>query len=301
MKRAALLTLVLASPVTAMGQAPEPEPLGQRPTFSTRKLGTIPEGPLPNATAMTRRIWAPGIDDGYVPQGLTVIGDAIYVGTYLSTDTTQNRGPCRIYRIDAASCAVTGSLDLPPACGHAGGLAKGENGRLWVVDTRVLLEIELAEAGTAGLGRVLREVKIEAPVKGSFAAGDGTALWLGGYERDKPGMLHRVPLASITGASVGAGQATTVVGLPPKTQGAAFDLLGQLWVTMSGATFGALARLDPATGAVVTRYALPDGIEDLSFDAAGRLWTVSEAGSRRWSGWATHFPVVFQIDVGRLK
>jgi hypothetical protein len=45
----------------------------------------------------------------------------------------------------------------------------------------------------------------------------------------------------------------------------------------------------------------PAGIEDIAFDGAGRLWASSEAGSRRWSAWPTYFPLVFAIDVNRLK
>lgn len=299
MTRGILIALLLTSPWPALGK--DVEPLGQRPQSSARKLGTVPDQPLPNSAAMTRRIWAPGIDDGYVPQGLSVIGDDVYVGTYRSTDVKQSRGPCRLFRLNAKTGEVTGTLDLPPTCGHAGGLAKGVSGRLWVVDTRVMHEIELSPRGTPSLGRVLREVKIEAPLKGSFAAGDGVSLWLGGYERDKRGQLHRVPLAAIKGEAVGPGQATAAIDTPEKSQGAAIDGKGQLWVTMSGSKFGALARLDIPTGAIEAQYALPDGVEDISFDAAGFLWTVSEAGSLRWNTWATYFPVVFQLDAGRLK
>ena len=49
------------------------------------------------------------------------------------------------------------------------------------------------------------------------------------------------------------------------------------------------------------RFALPVGTEDIGFDAEGRLWTVSEAGSKRWLSWSTFFPVVFQVDMGRLR
>ena len=46
---------------------------------------------------------------------------------------------------------------------------------------------------------------------------------------------------------------------------------------------------------------MPAGIEDLSFDAAGQMWSLSEAGSRRWLGWETFFPVIFRIDPKRLR
>jgi streptogramin lyase len=110
-----------------------------------------------------------------------------------------------------------------------------------------------------------------------------------------------VPLASITGPAIGEEHATVSLPLPSRAQGAAFDPAGRLWVTRSGATLGEVLRLDPRSGAIQARYPLPDGVEDLSFDAAGKLWTVSEAGSRRWGGWATFFPVVFQLDPARLR
>lgn len=290
----------IASMASGLAAAGEPV-LGIAPTYSSRTLGTIPAGPLPNEAAITRRIWAPGIDDGYVPQGLTVVGGAIYLGTYRSVEASVSRGPCRVFRIAPASGTVTGSLDLPPSCGHAGGLARGGAGRIWLVDTQVMFEVELTPADPLHVGKILREVRLGAPLKGSFAAGDGTSLWLGGYERDGPGRLHRVPLSALAGAAVGVRHATRAIDIPSRAQGAAFDNEGRLWMTRSGATFGEILRLDPETGAVAARFAAPDGIEDLSFGEDGAIWTVSEAGSRRWKAWATHFPVVFRLEPRRLR
>lgn len=301
--RAAMLVAVLSAATAAVvlpASATEP-PLGLAPTYSSRKLGVIPEGQVPNAAAMTRHIWAPGIDEGYVPQGLSVVGSDIYLGTYKSVEASVSRGPCRLYRMDMATGSVTGILDLPPACGHAGGIARGAEGRIWVVDTRTMFEITLTPGSTGVLGAVRREVRIEAPLKGSFAAGHDDALWLGSYERQGEGRLWRVPLAAIEGTSVGAAQVSAEVRLPAKAQGAAFDTGGRLWISVSGATRGELHVMDLATGAVTARYEMPAGIEDLSFDAGGGLWSVSEAGARRWSNWATHFPVVFRLDVVRLR
>ena len=60
-------------------------------------------------------------------------------------------------------------------------------------------------------------------------------------------------------------------------------------------------RLDAATGDLLDLFAVTAGIEDLSFDGAGTLWSVSEAGSLRWRRWETYFPLIFSLDVGRLK
>ena len=45
------------------------------------KPGYLWGGPssVPNEQAITRMIWAPGLDEGYVPQGLTVADDAVLV------------------------------------------------------------------------------------------------------------------------------------------------------------------------------------------------------------------------------
>ncbi len=274
--------------------------LGIGPTYSDRTLGKTPAGPLPNEAAIDRRIWVPGLDDGYVPQGLTVVDGAIYVGSYHSIDRAVGRGPCRLYRVDPESGKTTGLLDLPASCGHAGGLARGAAGRLWVADTRVVFEIALGERTAPVIGTVLREVGLTGAVKGSFAAGTSDALWLGSYERDQPGRIWRVPHAGI-GATIGDAAATLSFEIPSRTQGAAFDAKGALWITRSGAALGELLRLDAVTGAVDARHVLPDGVEDLSFDAAGRIWTLSEAGSRRWLGWATFFPVLFRLDPKRLR
>ncbi|MGD9806209.1 MAG: hypothetical protein AB7E81_13120 [Hyphomicrobiaceae bacterium] len=295
----AALALGLGTPI-----AQAEDILGKAPTYATRSLGTTGADGLPNAAAMTRRIWAPELDDGFVPQGLTFVEGSLYLGAYQSAERATGRGPCRVFRIDAETGGVTAKLDLPASCGHAGGLAKGASGHIWVVDTRTMFEIAptaLTVGASNSLGRVVREVPIEPPVKGSFAAGDGRAIWLGSYERDKPGRLYRIPLAAIDGAAVGAGQADTSIELPSRAQGAAFDRNGDLWITRSGAAFGELLHLNSATGKTTARYAMPDGIEDVSFDPSGMIWAVSEAGSRRWSNWATHFPVVFRIDPSRLR
>jgi hypothetical protein len=45
------------------------------------------------------RIWLPGLDAGYDPQGLAVDGGGIYVSAYRSDSLGVRRGPCRVMRI----------------------------------------------------------------------------------------------------------------------------------------------------------------------------------------------------------
>jgi hypothetical protein len=273
--------------------------LGLKPAYGDRPLSTVP-----NAAAMTVRIWAPGLDDGYVPQGATSAdGGAVLVAAYRSADPAQGRGPCRVYRVDARSGAVTGTLDLPPQCGHTGGIARGRQGRLWVADTRDIFEIALDERGGSTVGSLVRSIRLSGAIKGSFAAGSPDALWLGTYSREPGARLYKVPFERIAAAtgSISEMDAAAAVVLPAKVQGAAFDPGGRLWITRSGSTFGELLQLDQATGAVLQRFAMPDGIEDIAFDPQGGLWAVSEAGSRRWLGWNTFFPVVFRLQPALLR
>jgi len=301
MSRAALALAVAGLAAAALAGTCGPasaQVLGAPPTYSDRSLSAVP-----NAAAMTTLIWSPGLDDGFVPQGLTFMDGAVLVAAYRSEDPKQGRGPCRIYRLDPRSGAITGTLDLPPSCGHAGGLARGRPGRLWVADTRDIFEIALDRAGGARIGRVIGSIRLTGGLKGSFAASTADALWLGTYSGEPGARLYGLPfdkLASGPGA-IGEQDATAAVALPVKAQGAAFDAAGRLWITRSGSTFGELLQLDPRDGAVLKRFAMPAGIEDIGFDPQGGLWAVGEAGSKRWLGWATYFPVVFRLEPALLR
>jgi hypothetical protein len=304
MRRLALSVVAVALAAVALVEAsaawqePTP-PRGKKPLYTDRTLSEVP-----NRAAMTHLFWSPGLDEGYVPQGLTVHDGAIFVGTYRSEDPKQSRGPCRIYRLDPSSWPdpVTEFLDLPPPCGHAGGLARGGPGRLWVVDTHDIFEIELARSRGA-LGHVTRTIRLTGALRGSFAAGTADALWTGGYSKEPGARLYKLPFTKLAPevASLSEQDAETSIPLPTTVQGAAFDAAGRLWVTRGGSTFGELLTLEPATGAVMQLLQMPAGIEDISFDPQGGLWAVSEAGSKRWLGWNTFFPVVFRLQGDFLR
>ncbi len=273
--------------------------LGTPPTYTDKKPGVLPAGPLPNEEAILRRIWMPGLDESFVPQGLTVLDDSVYVAAYKSVENA-GRGPCRLYRLDTQSGKVMGVLDLPAQCGHAGGVATGAPHHLWVADTRDIFEVRLDAPASAAIGKVVRHIKLAGQVKGSFAAGTGDALWLGTYETFGEPRIYRFPLAKLKDR-INEQDADASLVVPQRAQGAAFDAKGQLWITRSSGSFGELVKLDVQSGAVLARYAMPAGTEDIGFDAKGHLWTVSEAGSKRWLAWSTFFPVVFQVDMSRLR
>ena len=92
--------------------------LGTRPTYLESATGDVP-----NLAALGHRIWTPGLDEGFVPQGLASNGAFLYVSSYKPTpDLKANTGPCRVFRIEKASGRITGGFDIPPGtCTHSGG------------------------------------------------------------------------------------------------------------------------------------------------------------------------------------
>lgn len=257
------------------------------PTIVNRPLSAVP-----NAQAMVARFWVPDLDAGFVPQGLAWQAGSLILGGYTSTDVNQSRGPCQIVWINPASGAVTDRLALPAACGHAGGMAALPGQRLVVADTKWLFVITS--------GKVTATIRLKGKLRGSFADFDGTDLWIGLYDKND-GQLWRLPVSALQKPELEDADALETLAAPAGLQGLAFDHSGQMWAAASGSKTGEILKLDRKTGGIVARYPAPAGIEDISFDSTGRLWASSEAGSRRWSNWATFFPLVFAFDVGMLR
>jgi len=278
---------------------------GRRPGYAPARLDEVP-----NRQAILRRFWVPGLDDGYDPQGLAVAEGGVLVSAYRSEALEVHRGPCRVFRVDAASGAETGAVDVPPPCGHAGGLARSGDGILYVADTHTLFAAPLAEAFAQQDVR-FREIALGPGLIGALAVSDDAAIWLGTYREDGPGQLYRFAAADLArladGATLTVGDAAVRLDIPSYAQGAAFDRSGRLWVARSDTRWGELARLDAASGAVERRYAAPPGIEGIAFDGDGRLWAVSEAGARHGYDQflvrlvVPFFPLVFALDPDRLE
>ena len=262
---------------------------------------------VPNGQAITRMIWAPGLDDGYVPQGVTWAEGAVFLSAYRSTDPKIGKGPCRVFKVDAQSGETLAQFDLPKDCGHAGGLAHVGNGFLVVSDTPRLYKINSAAAfsGSSSPTAIEATVKLGGEVKGSFVGFDGTSLFVGSYDKDADKAKgHFLPLSIFDTHRhkiVTEGDASRAIPLPTDAQGAAFDRAGMLWLSASSSKFGRLYRLESASGRVLSSHDMVIGIEDLAFDERGKLWSVSEAGSLRWQKWSAAFPVLFQVDPSRLK
>ena len=260
-----------------------------------------------NDHAITISIWAPGIDDGYVPQGLTVAEGSVLVSGYKSTDPKVDRGPCRVFKVDVKSGEYTGQFDLPEDFGHAGGLVYVGQGALVACDTRRLYKIDMNKAFQDGdtKNALLSALRLAGELKASFVDFDGMAIFVGSSEKDankaKGFFLPVSIFETHNGKTVKEDMALKSFPIAVEAQGAAFDKQGNLWMTFSSSKHGKLQKVDPNSAKVLAEYEMVIGIEDIGFDEDGRLWSVSEAGSLRWSRWAKTFPVVFQIDVTKLK
>jgi hypothetical protein len=260
----------------------------------------------PNVQAIARRIWVPGLEEGYVPQGLTVAEGDILVSAYLPEPGGVIRH-CRVFRLDPASGKTTGSFELPHKdCLHAGGLAYLGKGLLLLSDTRRLFRIELAKALASGRAEgAMRWFDLSGEWRGSFAGFDGTHAWIGRYAKEsRQARMYRFDPKLFDDAHaerLTEERALETIAIPVEAQGLAFDARGDPWVSASHGSFGRLYHLDRA-GTVRKEYEMVPGLEDIEFDAAGRLWSLSESGSRKYfEVWATRFPFVFEIDVSKLR
>ena len=78
---AALVTGVYAARVVVpVAETSAGSITGIAPSYGPEKVSAVP-----NAAAIVRRIWLPGLDAGYDPQGLAVDGGGIYVSAYRAT------------------------------------------------------------------------------------------------------------------------------------------------------------------------------------------------------------------------
>jgi hypothetical protein len=277
--------------------------LGTKPNYIKNSLSRVP-----NQQAILKTIWAPGLDDGYVPQGLAYFAGNVLTAGYQSTDPKINSGQCRVFSVSADSGQIVGYFDMPTDCGHAGGLTMINNKELVVSDTRTLYKINLAQALTAKNTdkALISVVKLGGALKGTFADFDGKDLWIGSYEKDvTQSKAYRLSFEIFDRynqrSAIKEHLALSSVPIPVLANGMAFAANGAMWLATSNSKAGALHRLNAKTGTIEARFDMVSGLEDLSFDAQGKLWAVSEAGSQRWSEWATTFPLIFQVDVASLK
>jgi hypothetical protein len=298
--RPAILAALLGCAACTTLQAPSIG--GERPTY----LEAVTES-VPNAQALTHRIWTPGLDETFVPQGLTAMGGHLFVSSYRpSPELKSDTGPCRVFRIEASSGRIDGFFDLPVGqCTHSGGLEYADEGRLLLADTRRLFLIDLDRALATGKAEgAMKSFALAGQLRGSFATFDGHDLWIGTWTKDPAkARMYRLDPALFDrhdGGTVDDTLASETLLIPPECQGAAVDPSGDFWLSASNGKWGKLYRL-AREGGVKAQYDMPAGLEDLAMDAQGHLWGLSESGTRKYLSWPTRFPHIFRIEVERLR
>ena len=205
---------------------------------------------MPNSQAITAMIWAPGLNDGYVPQGITYADGHVLVSSYQSNDPKVGGGPCRVYRLDPETGRTTGQFDLPPAVRHAGGIVYACKGMLIVADTRRLYRIDLARAFADGNSEhALRgTISLGGAVKGSFVDFRQGSILTGVYDKQPAGSrVFFLPYELFDRAAdsvVDERSATRSFAVATMAQGAAFDARGYLWLAFSNSKHGLLQKVD---------------------------------------------------------
>jgi hypothetical protein len=301
MKVALLLALALAGTPLALAQV-----VGAKPSYLEAYAPSVP-----NEQAIGRRIVVPGLEDGWIPQGLAVGGPHVYVGGYRPTPDLlkSEHGPCRVWRFERATGQPAGAFDVPEsAChSHAGGLAWLGGGKLMMADTEKLSRIDVERAIAAGKADGAIEVVSIKGMRGSFAASRGGDPWTGTWSKDAAkSRMHRLPVDFFekhAGTTVDEGVAAETRVVPAEAQGAAFDAQGRLWTTASRSNaMSRLFRVD-AQGQPEASFDMPMGLEGIAFSDDGKLWAVSESGTRKYQRWGPgfHFPFIFEIDVTKLR
>jgi hypothetical protein len=287
------------SPISRDIQGGDHTVLGKRPSYGPATVSTVL-----NPAAIDSLIWVPGLDEGWNPQGLAVVEGSLLVSVYQSNRFGVNRGPCRVFRVDPGTGRETGHFDVPPPCGHAGGLAYAGGDKLYITDTHTLFEVDLKSA-FANPVSAFRIFPLGPGLRGALAASGRGEIWIGTYEENQPGRILRFDrdvLEELPDRAVLSERSASAAAIIPSyAQGAAVAASGKLWVSRSEIGWGAVEELDIAGGRVGRRYPVSGGIEGISFDPDGRMWAVSEAGARHNRWVSPFFPVIFRLDIGRLE
>ncbi len=296
--------------------------LGPRPAYSR----TTPPRTLTaqNGRALRNAIWAPGTQEHFTPQGLTIVPagrrwptQTFLVSGYTNRNPDADNGRCKVYAVSEATGLVRGVYTLPPSpCRHAGGIEYTAGDRVWVADTNWLMLLNLQAMFPNGpAGGAVRKVISLNGLNGSFVfdepAGqpgcprDGGCLWIGHWRGSGATRLYRYSEAMLLSprriALNASSNPSRQIDGPAGGQGGDW-LGGNIYLSTSTSQCGSLHKIRASDGARFWRTGLgfSPGSEEIALDGAGGLWNVSEAGARRFFDRPAFFPLIAKWSIGAM-
>ena len=279
---------------------------GIEPTDVLPAVGEPPPlSSFPNDDAACAAVWIPQLADGFVAQGLALVGDGTaLVSGYIHPpgDPKKDKSGehCRVAHVDLTTGQLLDSTSYDDdferaTCAHGGGITIDSDGRVWISDTKRLV---LLEGPDIFDDPILLTATLEKGLKGSFLV-DGRAdhLWIGTWIKKKDGPAGKIyefttdylASAAVDQTKVKRSANTDIRNVPTDTQGAAFKG-DALFAASSESTWGSL-KTDHGI------FVFGPGVEEIEFEGEC-LWAVFEAGAKIYK--KKSFPVIARFDPGLI-
>jgi hypothetical protein len=273
--------------------------IGPDPLLATgRTLATFP-----NDHAICEAVWVPTLDDGFIPQGIALLGD----GTALISGHVFGNGSVpfqlRIAHVDLADGSLL-HLNIFPWAGRGHSILLDDTGRVWVATGQKLLtwaNVDELFSGTAP--KAVARAKPHDLALSYLAEGGGESMWIGSgfllYEFPLDLLLAKANARKGSLKKLSRTEATTVLPTGKHLKGAVLTDPNS-WTSASLRARGRCATLNVGLLGE-TRFGFVAGIGDVTLDESGALWMVSEAGSAQYPDQRfPFFPVIAKVDTTTL-
>jgi hypothetical protein len=268
MKIYAFLGVACAVLVDGPAVADAPIPIGSPPSIDSRL-----DRKFPNAEAVIKSAYVPGLGEGIVPQGLAKFRDGFLLTGYVAG----KKPTCRRYWIKANDLTPFEQYDVPVRCIHAGGAAIPPGGDIVIADMQRLLTWKASENSIQPTS-LITEVSLSGGLRGASLSVVPGGLMLGSYYKDQRLTTGQVfPWSVLGNKKISKRGIINTVNFPPQYQGVAQVDGGNYWASSQGNP-NILSYLD-GNGAMKKRFPFLRGLQGVVRGANGAVWTVSESGA----------------------